>query len=167
MPESSPALPGADSLQILMSEMIQEIDPRNKYYAPDAAEVLAEIYTRGDSKRIFPLAYYPDENELKGELDLEMVSGLDKVPRAILLARLENRPVQKHSSVLYLDAAFTRPMYRGRGYMVGLFERARKWGERLDADVIELGVLTENKDAMRFWEKRGFSPDFTRLSFNL
>ena len=86
---------------------------------------------------------------------------------ALLLARFESRPLREHSRVLYIDAAYTPPACRGRGFMHELTKRALERARTLGALRAVLGTPATNAPALRFWEKLGFREDFVMLGKSL
>lgn len=58
--------------------------------------------------------------------------------------------------VNYLERLSVLPVYRNNGFGTALVEHAKKQSRKNDANRIEIGIIGENTELMKWYQKRGF-----------
>jgi GNAT superfamily N-acetyltransferase len=82
---------------------------------------------------------------------------------AMVLCKVEDRPFLYEEKILYIDIAITRQGHRNQGYMKELLSSTEEWARKKNIKIIELRALTENKDAIRYWNSQDFKEFYIRF----
>jgi GNAT superfamily N-acetyltransferase len=114
---------------------------------PRAATKMVDVYLKlaGSEKALF--LGWENESELK----------------AIILARIEEKPFLREERVLYVDLAVTKRGARNQGYMKALLAYTEEWARKKNIYIIELRALIENEPAIRYWRKQGYKDFYIRF----
>lgn len=87
-----------------------------------------------------------------------------------LMSRLKppiNLKLFKDRKVLYIESIVVDEKYRGKGIATKLFEKIEDVAQKEKIDSIELEVFSFNKEAIKFYEKLGFSVKTSRYELNV
>jgi GNAT superfamily N-acetyltransferase len=76
---------------------------------------------------------------------------------------LENTPVVPHQFYGFVSELAVTESWRGRGVGQALLADAERWFREKGLSVVELHVSAKNPDAVRFWEREGFSDYIYRM----
>jgi GNAT superfamily N-acetyltransferase len=71
-----------------------------------------------------------------------------------------------HDTHSYLGFMYVVPEYRGRGVNKGILERLIHWSKKQGVSDCYLDVYSENKAAIRAYEKVGFENSMIEMKFN-
>lgn len=114
---------------------------------PRAATKMVDIYLKlsGSEKALF----------LGWEKDQDL--------KAIVLARIEEKPYLREERVLYIDLAMTKKGSRNQGYMSALLGYVEDWSKKKKISIIELRALIENEPALRYWRSQGYKDFYIRF----
>jgi len=84
---------------------------------------------------------------------------------AFIQASVKLLPAYLEASPLigFVAHIYVVPECRNHGIARELVNKANTWFEQQRADSIELQVLVDNKPAMEFWKKIGFSPELLQM----
>ncbi len=118
---------------------------------PKAATKMVDIYLKLSESQKAIFVGWEKEAELK----------------AIILARIEEKPYLKEERVLYIDLAVTKRGARNQGYMSSLLEYVENWTRKKNIYIIELRALIENKPAIQYWRSKGYKDFYIRFRKNL
>jgi GNAT superfamily N-acetyltransferase len=82
---------------------------------------------------------------------------------SLLLGRVEEKPYLEEEKVFYIELAITKTGHRNKGLMKHLLDYSYQWSKKKKISIIELRALIENKEAIQFWRKNGFSDFYIRF----
>jgi ribosomal protein S18 acetylase RimI-like enzyme len=77
------------------------------------------------------------------------------------------KPYQRHEEYAHLGFMFVLPEYRGQGLNQQLIEALKTWIRSKGLAEVRLQVYTENKAAIRAYEKAGFKQIMTEMRYEL
>ena len=79
---------------------------------------------------------------------------------------LPHPPIVQHSYATVVDL-MVRPDRRRRGVATALLAACKTWAAARKLEYLELKVLTENRDAIKLYEKTGFTPAHQTMRLKL
>ena len=144
----------------LLQKCFQELDPGGRLFAADAPERLIELYGRieGSAGLALTARTVVDETHRKNASSYGSNNIL-----ALLMFRLERRPLRKISEAVQIDAAYVQPEMRKKGIMRSMLQQMNDWACDRGIHVVELGTPTDMLRSVDFWKHQGFASIFTTL----
>lgn len=152
-----------------------EIEPAKLSDMQDIARLYRALNT--DMSRLQPEMFRPaDGNEDFIRSVLE--SGSEDIlvaregSRVLGLALVQEKVTPPYPAFIprrytYLMDLVVDPDHRGRGIGRALMGAVKDWAESRNAEFIELGVLAQNKDAVRLYESLGFKDSRKTMQLDL
>lgn len=151
----------------LLLELSTELDPHSKFFAPNSEHDLAELLL---SKGIVLVATLPESAKQEAATPNVRMANPHESPGnvvSVLCCREESLPLRRDSRQLFIDAAYTKQPYRGRGLMRSLVSLATEQCQNTGALTLSLGILANNQQARVFWNKLGFITVSERMELRL
>lgn len=102
---------------------------------------------------------YYDFPELISDADsyLMVVESNDRIVGSGYAQARVSRPCHVHDQHCYLGFIYLEPEFRGRGLGASIVEDLKQWGLNRGLSHFHLNVYSDNKSAIRAYEKAGFS----------
>ena len=82
---------------------------------------------------------------------------------SILIARTEDKPFLEEEKTLFIDLAVTKIGKSNQGFMTALLDYTYSWAKERNFQSIELRAITANEDAVKFWQKKGYTDFYIRF----
>jgi GNAT superfamily N-acetyltransferase len=89
---------------------------------------------------------------------LGIVAEIDEVAVAYLVGRMREPAATRPIRVAVLEAMYVQPAHRRRGIGAALVSEFRGWAHQMRADRLSVTAYAANVDAIRFYEREGFTP---------
>lgn len=114
------------------------------------------------------ISYYDLEELIVDDGAEVLVAELDNQLIASGYAKIKpSKAYLKHSYFSYLGFMYVDPEYRGKGLNKRIIEALMEWSKRQGIYELSLEVYSENTQAIRAYEKAGFSKNLVEMRIEL